>query len=223
MKKIILSIILVLVILIFVLPGFLIPIKIECQSQYGKCTSEVVKGMVPLEGKKMHYAKRHLKKELESNFLISEYTIQFKLPNILSVNLTVKKSVFALKNQNSGRFALVDNEGTVLAISDNTELPVVLLAEDLPDVGSKVNNKNLLALNLINGVNKMYQISTGTIETDTLLVDLPGGIRVIFPLVGADEDILLGSLRLVYSNIQNVGEGKSYSQIDLRYENPVLR
>jgi hypothetical protein len=55
-----------------------------------------------------------------------------------------------------------------------------------------------------------------------LLVELPGQIRVIFPLEG-DSDILLGGLRLIYSKIKEDGNLAGYSQIDMRYKNPVLR
>lgn len=223
MKKIILPAILSLLVLIIILPGYLIPAKITCKNQYNECPYEVVSKIAYLNNKKIGYAKRHLEKELSSNFLVSAYTIQFKLPNILEIDLVVKKSIFALKDRISGYYALVDSEGTVLAISESTQLPVVMVNGNLPDVGSKVCDSYFLALNLLNGVNKMYQINTGTIEADTLLVDLPGGIRVIFPLAEADRDLLLGSLRLIYSNIQNTDGKQAYSQIDLRYENPVLR
>jgi hypothetical protein len=68
----------------------------------------------------------------------------------------------------------------------------------------------------------MYQVRDFTVQDDSLLVELPGQIRVIFPLDG-DSQILLGSLRLIYSKIQNEGNPEKYSQIDLRFKNPVLR
>jgi hypothetical protein len=53
-----------------------------------------------------------------------------------------------------------------------------------------------------------------------LVVDMGTGFRVIFPLEG-DEQVLLGSLRLIYSKIQT-SNLNNYKQVDLRFANPVL-
>lgn len=223
MKKNLLFIILFFLLLIILLPSFIIPVKISCQTQYGDCPSEVSDKIAYLNGKKINYAKKHLKKDLESNFLVSAYTTQFRLPNVLRANMVIKNPEFALGNKISGNFGLIDKEGTVLALSAKTQLPTVITNENLPEVGLQVDAKTLLALYLVYGLNKMYQISTGNIETDTLLVDIPGGLRVIFPLVDSDRDLLLGTFKLIYSNIKNADGEFLYSEIDLRYENPVLR
>jgi hypothetical protein len=69
----------------------------------------------------------------------------------------------------------------------------------------------------------MYQVGLSEMQNGTLLVELPGQIRVILPLEDADSQLLLGSLRLIYSTIQS-GENKNlYDEIDMRYKNPVLR
>ena len=223
MKKIILSAIPLILLLAFFLPGILVKVKIECRSQYGDCPREVVDRIGGLNGKNMSVARRELKKELKSNFLVSAFTVQFKLPNILRVDLIVKKPVYALKKAESDVLALVDREGTVLAVSNQAFTPVVITKGNLLEAGEKVNEKDLSALELMDGVYKMYQTSTGNIEGDTLLVELPGPIRVIFPLAGTDRNMLLGSLRLIYSNIRDDKGTILYSQIDLRYKNPVLR
>lgn len=223
MKKIILPVVLITFFFLIFAPGFFVKAKIGCRSQYGECPPQVTESFEGLNGKRIYTAKRQLKKNLESNFLVSAFTIQFKLPNILRVDLVVKKPIFALKDRGSGDIALVDMEGTVLAHSTSTNLPLVNVDEALPPVGGSVSSKNLVALKLIQGMFEMYQTTTGSIEGDTLLVDLPGAIRVIFPLAGFDIDKLLGSVRLIYTNIQDKQSQGLYSQIDLRYINPVLR
>jgi len=47
------------------------------------------------------------------------------------------------------------------------------------------------------------------------------GFRVIFPLEG-DTQVLLGSLRLIYSKIQTSGNPEGFRQVDLRFVSPVL-
>jgi len=222
-KKIILPATFLILLLAIFLPRFFIKVKIDCRTQYGGCPGEVIDQIIPFEGKNMFYANRELKKKLKSNFIISAFSVQFKLPNILRVDLIIKKPIFALRSVTAGTLALVDKEGMILALSEETILPEVSVNGELPGPGERVADTHLLALELMQGVYKMYQTRTSTIEGDTLLVELPGSIRVIFPLVDADREMLLGSLRLIYSGIKSGEGGALYSQIDLRYKNPVLR
>jgi len=220
-RKIILPIILILSFMALFLPKFVIKAQVDCKSQFGECPSEVITQLTSLNGKSIHYAKKEIDKYLSSNRLVSEFGVQFKLPNILRVDMIVKKPVFALGNGEG--FAFIDASGVVLTRSSENALPVVTIGGALPNIGENVDANTLFSLKLIDGVYKMYQTRTGTIEGSTLVVDLSGPVRVIFPLEEADRDLLLGSLRLIYANIQSAKEGPIYSQIDLRYKNPVLR
>ena len=222
MKKITLYLILFILLLIF-LPRFLINVKIECSSQLGDCPSDVVSQINYLNGKKMFFAKRKLKEILQNSYIVSEFSIQFKLPNILGIDLLIKKPIYAMKNKDANVYALIDSNGSVLATTDKTNLPSVIIEEGIPEIGNKITEKSLFALELVDGVGNMYQTRAGIVEKDTLLVDLPGPVRVLFPLVEAKKDVLLGSLRLIYSNIQGEDGKVLYSQIDMRYKNPVLR
>ena len=89
-------------------------------------------------------------------------------------------------------------------------------------VGSSVSAQELFALELIQGIWQMYQVGLGELKDDGLVVELPGRITVIFPKEG-DKDILLGEVRLVYGKVENIDTLGKYSQIDLRFKNPVLR
>jgi hypothetical protein len=209
--------------LVIILSQFFISAQVSCSSQYGACPENVLSEISPLNGKKLFFVRNGLKKVFSSSYLISAYSLQFRLPNTIQVDVLVKKPLFALKSDSSESYALIDKDGTVLSVEGSSELPTLGVSEDLPKVGQKVSDKDLFALDLIDGLYKMYQIRSGMIQEDTLLVDLPGPVRVIFPLVGADRNILLGSLSLIYSNIQS-GENKTlYTEIDMRYKNPVLR
>jgi cell division septal protein FtsQ len=221
-KKIVLPVTFFLIVIAIFLPGFLIKARIDCRSQYGECPQTIIDGIAPLQGKSIFFAQKGLKKYLKSDFLVSGESIQFKLPNILRVDLVVKKPIYALGSSTLPAFDLIDKDGQILAQATSSDLPTVLASIDLLPPGEKVSPTYLLALELTDGVHKMYQVRSSVIEGNTLLVDMPGGVRVIFPLDTVDRDLLLGSLRLIYSNIQKDGVGL-YSQIDLRYKNPVLR
>lgn len=220
-KKILyIVLILVAVMLIFGWPFFL-KIGIKCQSQFGECPSEVLRDLQNYKNKSLYSAKAGISKSLKKNYLVSSYILQFKLPNVVLVQVVVKKPVFALQNKAAGMVALTDIDGKVLSTNKQTTLPVIDIDHELPKPGDYVGDNNLFALKLISGVNEMYQISLGQLINDTLVVDLTGPIRVIFPLEGETE-VLLGALKLIYTKTQGDLAGK-FTQIDLRYKNPVLR
>ncbi len=223
MKKIIYLSILVVLGLSLILSQFLIRVRISCSTQFGECPREITDSLVKTNGKSVFQAKREIKKTLNSNFLTTKYTVQFKLPNTLKIDLSIRRPNFALKGTAPDTFALVDREGVVLAVNNGTSLPTVTIQSEIPKVGEQVSPISLTALTLIEGLNKMYQITTGVVQNDTLLVDLPAQVRVIFPLVDVDTELLLGSLRLIYSNIQDAESKTLYNEIDMRYVNPVLR
>jgi len=209
-----------LVVLIFLIP-FFIKVKVECKSQFGECPTEVNSKLQTLNSKSLFSANRNARKELKEDFLVSNFSVQFKLPNLMLINIITKKPDFALKDSSTGKIGLIDQKGVILALADSSNLPTVIGTEPIKNVGELINSRDLFALNLISGVNEMYQVLYGTITNDTLVVDIPPGVRVIFPLEG-DFEVLLGSLRLIYAKITASYLG-TYSQIDMRYKNPVLR
>jgi hypothetical protein len=212
-----------LIIIILVVSPFLIKVRVDCKSQYGDCPPELITKLNTVTGKRLFFAKNELKKILKSNFLISDFSLQFKLPDMIHADVILKKPMFALKNTSSNQIVLVDKDGMVLEITDNSALPSVETSSPLPKVGQTVDSDTFFALKLENGIFQMYQVNSGEMQNGTLLVELPGQIRVILPLEDADSDLLLGSLRLIYSTIQSGGNKNLYKEIDMRYKNPVLR
>jgi len=219
-KKIIyLALAIIILIFLFSWPFFL-KVTIKCQSQYGKCDSEINKSLSIYNGKSLFNAKKGVDSSLKTNYLISGHSLQFKLPDILMVNVLIKKPVFALQDS-SGHEVLVSIDGEVLSAGANSALPTVKISQEVPMPGQNVGQTNLFTLKIISGVFEMYGVGIGAIQNDSLVVDLPAQIRVIFPLEG-DSQTLLGALKLIYTKTQGDLAGK-FSQIDLRYVNPVLR
>ncbi|HKC04839.1 MAG TPA: hypothetical protein VKC54_03130 [Patescibacteria group bacterium] len=178
-------------------------------------------GIAAFNGKNLVSAKAGVSKALKKNYIVSDFSLQFKLPNILSVQVLAKKPVFALYNTATNQSALIGPEGETLSISSGTSLPRLFINQNLPKPGERVSANYLFALKLIGGVFEMYQVGEGDLQSGSLTVDLPGPIKVIFPLEG-DRDVILGALKLIYAKTQGEGSRK-FSQIDLRYKNPVLR
>ena len=211
-KKLPLFLILFCFILLFFIP-FFIKVRIDCKSQFGECPDEVNFKLKPLNSRTLFYVKKNTSKILKADALVSSFSTQYKFPDILEINLIVKKPLFAIKDILTGRIFLIDKDGNILTEAGTTSLPIIVQEGREP---------NLIALNLILGVYQMYQVLYGTIANDALVVDMPVGLRVIFPLYG-DPEVLLGSLRLIYSKIETSDQEEKFSEIDLRFKNPVLR
>lgn len=201
MKKIFLLVTVLTIILI--LPFF---IKVKVISNFP----------ISISAKTLFFAKRELKNKLEHDPLIVDYSIQFRLPNILEVNLIVKKPIFAVFNKNTNKYFELSKDGNITSITDSTTLPYVI--QDTESI-------NLFILNIIYELNRIYQVKVGEIKNGSMLVDMPRGIRVIFPLESdnrGSHKIYVAGLNLIYSKINSDYEGK-YKEIDLRFINPVLR
>ncbi len=221
MKKLILLIFFSLIFIPIVTLPLYLKVKTECITQYGPCPPEI-NSQISSNGQTLAKTKNKIKKVFKNNQLISNFRTQFKLPNILVVNLVIKKPSFAIVGSNTNEVALVDGDGRVLTIAKTTNLPTISNPTYANKIGENVKSTDLFALKLMEGVYEMYQVNYGVIEGDSLVVELPSQIKVLFPLSG-DRDLILGSLRLVYSKVTSEDAKGKYTQIDLRFKNPVLR
>lgn len=220
-KNLIVFVGIIIFVAVFLLIPFVLKVKLECRTQYDVCPPEITNKINSNNNKSLASAKGGIKKSLKNDPLISEFSTQFKLPNILIVNVLIKKPSFVLKND-ANQAVAVGQDGRVLGPVNNAILPTVMVFGNLKKVGEEVEVDHLFALNLIQGVNEMYQVSVGKVEDNSLVVEVPSGIKVIFPMDG-DVQVLLGSLRLVYGKIESGEERGKYREIDLRFKNPVLR
>lgn len=219
-----------LVSLFFVIPKKLKIKRIVCQSQFGPCNASVLGSIDKVgNGEKSFYdVKKELQGILASNVLVSDYSFHFQFPNIIEVNLLERKPKYAVKAKSTDSYALVDKEGYVIYFQDLTGLPVLITVEPPPNVGEIVPDKTFFALEVLYGMFFSYQVREGTIEDGSLVIELSQGPKVIFPLEGKKE-ILLGSLRLVLSKLNNSGQDSKIenvsgaSIIDLRFKNPVVK
>jgi len=211
-----------LVLLIIIILPFIIKVGVECQSQFGACPSEIEVQLNRFDGSSLFRARRESSKYLAKNYLVSDFSMQFKIPNLLDINLLIKKPAFAILDRSTGKTGLVDKDGRIISVSLGSSLPTVAVMKTDLQVGSSVSAQELFALELIQGIWQMYQVGLGELKDDGLVVELPGRITVIFPKEGG-KDILLGEVRLVYGKVENIDTLGKYSQIDLRFKNPVLR
>lgn len=224
-----------LLVLIFASPFFIWPriltvSEINCQSQFGPCSQGLKEaiGSIAQEGKSLSETKSSLTSLLKNDILVNDFSFQFKLPSSLEVNLLERKPQFALKHENESILALVDEEGYVIALQKSLTLPRLIISEPLPGVGERISEKNLFALELLFDMFSFYQVRVGKLGNENLVIELPQGPRVIFPLDG-DRKVLLGSLRLVLGKLNSeVQDSKiediaGVNTIDLRFKNPIIK
>lgn len=217
--------ILLIIIFVFLIPTIiqkLIKIeKIECESQYGKC-DEVVTNSLQLTGN-YRDTKKIIEQRLEKDILVNSYLIQYQIPSKLKIDINLKKPKYAIFN--SSKYFLIDKDGLIIEESSETNLPTLNKENVNLVVGEKIEEKDKFALSIINGLTYLYSINSGNIINDELKVTSSEGIIIRFPLEG-DKDVLLGSLRLIFSRLNDETKGiriEDTKEIDLRFKNPVLR
>lgn len=204
--------------------------EVTCQSQFGPCNTSVLKSIdkVVNGDKSLNDVKNDLHGILTNNILVSDYSLHFQFPSKIEVSLIERKPKYAIKAKNTDSYALVNEEGYVIYFQDLTGLPFLITPEPPPNVGETVSNRTFFALEILYGMFSSYQVREGIIEEESLVIELSEGPRVIFPLEG-EKEILLGSLRLVLSKLNNdeqdskIENVSGKSIIDLRFKNPVIK
>lgn len=206
--------------LFFILPRILKIGEINCQSQFGPCSQSLEEKIETLSQEKKTFfeTKKEATAFLNDETTVNDFSFQFKLPDKLEINVIERKPKFAVQDQ-SGMVALIDGDGYVIAIQDSTGLPRLITSENLANVNERVAEETLFALGLLYDLFSFYQVQAGKIDNDSLVIELPRGPRVIFPLEG-NRPALLGSLKLVLAKLNS---DSLVSTIDLRFKNPVIK
>lgn len=199
-----------------VLPRIIKVRVVECYNQYGLCSNDFLAKVNPVLNESFDTAKKKTVEEFKNTKLVEKYSFRFKLPATLRVDVILKKSKYALINKNTNEAAILDDKGVVLEKAQTTNLPCVVTADNLPNIGEMTGDNKHFALELLYGVYYLYRVKSGEIVNDSLEVVIPNEGKIIFPIQG-ERDILLGSMKLILSR-----SGK-FKEIDLRYKNPVIR
>ena len=212
---------------IILVPRILTINEVVCFSQFGPCNEIISEGVKKAENKKLMDAKAELKRFLSANVLVSNYSMQLRLPDRLLVNIVARKPRYALKSPTSETVAIVGGDGRVIGTEKKSNLPTVEVAGTLPDVGEVVASDILFALDIVYDMYSAYSVSSGKIENESLVVEFKQGLEVIFPIEG-ERRVLTGSLVAILSRLNSEEEDfriddAKVSIIDLRFKNPVLR
>jgi len=211
---------------IYLTPRLIKVKKIDCKSQFGPCSQTFLEKSLSYEGKVLKEAKDGLADYFKSSPFVKEYSFTYKLPARLVVNIIEAKARYALGNKISSVYCPIDKDGVCLRIETTTNLPLVEIEGNPPNVGDKIDAGQLFALELIYSLFSNHSVREGKLIDGRVEAEVEG-YTVLFPLQG-DRSVLLGSLELILSRLKSEGKDSkidytTVSKIDLRFKNPVLK
>lgn len=220
----------------YMFPRKVIVGEIVCSSQYELCNEEIDSALQEYEGKNLREAKASVNKYLKENPLIKNYSINYQLLDKLEIDTIEDKAYYAITNEKKEVFAHITSSGIVVALQESTNLPFLYVHDEIPNIGKKVDVQTKYALELLEDLAYSYTVTTAELKESHLSVVI-NNAELIFPLTG-DKEILLGSANLILSRLKATRQEtrintdkesvlssvcSSRCEIDLRYDNPVVR
>jgi hypothetical protein len=227
-KSLLLLLVLSPVAAIYLLPRSVKVEKLRCVNQYGRCNEDLIVKLDNIAGNNLYDARKEIKSLLTNDSTITNFSMQYKLPNILLVNVIDKDPKYAISNIDKKSLALVDSRGEVVGFTETKTLPSLEIDSILPNVGDIISEETHFALKLVYSVRLSSKLTEAKIEKGDLYIVLKNGVKLIFP-TGGDVEVLMGSANLILSRLNVIGkdtkidEKEKISVIDLRFDNPVVR
>ncbi len=212
--------ILLMILFVYCIPAFikiLIKIdKVECVSQLGPCDYSFQLG-------NYSHVKKQIDMQLRQDVRLSSYIVQYKIPSTIKIEINLKKPIYSIKNSN-GTYFLLDKNGLIIGISQESE-STSLLSDSNYSVGQITDEKTLFALRLLEKINIVTNVYDSKITNNYLTTHAKNDILILFPL-DSDIDLLAGSLKLIFSRLNEGSEGirmEDVREIDFRFKNPIIR
>lgn len=202
---------------LFLIPKFIKIRKVVCDD----CTKSIQFDLQKLTNKK------DIEKYLKNNLYVKNYEIRYQIPDIYKIEIQINSPKYAIYNNSITKFYLIDKNGMVIDVVSSTSLPSISITKiDLKN-GEKISDQYLFILKILERVNYLYSVKTAILDDNKEFVtfNLPDGIKVFFPTSG-DIDYLVGSLRIIYSRLNQEEKDSKINnirEIDLRFKNPVIR
>lgn len=197
--------------------------KIDCQCQLGGCPPELSNSFTYLLGSDYKYTKAQIEKNLENNFTVKDFLVQYKIPSTVNIDLVVKTPKNAIRSGNY--FYLIADDFQVLSVGENSNLPTLQMKNVQLNPGDYLDNEGKFMLEILNKASFLFEVVEAKKQSDSLTLIVKDTPIIYFPLEG-DTDVLIGALRLIYSRLNEENKGirmENIREIDLRYKNPVIR
>ncbi len=226
-KIVYLTLTFLILVIIFFLSRIITVNNIVCISRDLECSPRINDKLQAYKGKDLQSTKKVLKKILKDDITVTNFNIEYKIPHTLILNVIERKPKYSLIMNSEKKNLAVDNEGYVLYEIQNFDFPVLKVDKNLPEIGDKIDKHTFFALQLLSDIDSVFQVKQGSLDSNSLVIELPSNLRVIFPVEG-DREALIGSLILISNEIKNgsgskVIKNQTIGSIDLRYKNPILK
>lgn len=197
--------------------------KIICVSQVGDCPPEILSGIEGFGLRNYKDLKKQSDKILTESHMVDTYLIQYQIPSTMKIDMVIKNPTVALKT--GDKLFLTDSEGLILEATTKTGLPILNTQGLDLTPGNRLSEEAGFAANVTRSISSLYAIESAYFDNTKYEIKLVGGPVIKFPLSG-DHDVAVGAVRLIYSRLNEGKEGfrmEDVSEIDLRYDNPVVR
>lgn len=224
----ILSIVLIAILLVFTPTAIKKSIKISnivCVSQFGECHKELVDSFVLATGRDYKIVKKYLEDILNNDSRVDSYLIQYRIPSTVKVEINSKKPKYSIYSRTNQKTYQIGEDGTLLSETSSSDLLKISVDGLETNLGEKISNEYLNASLIMEYLNFLFSIKEGEVQKNILKVQSNDGVSILIPLDN-DINLMIGSLRLIFSRLNDGSEGIRMSdirEIDLRFKNPILR
>ncbi len=221
----ILSLVLLAVILFFT-PEFIKRniriLNIECTPVESDCYNQLY--LSNYIGRDYLTVKSELTKNLTNNNLVDFFIVQYNIPSTVKVDVVFKKGSINMLVK-SGNYLIIDKNNQVLINNKNDSLPTIINEVREYSINDYLIKDDKFSIELYTKIDTIYKIKEARIYDKYLKLILDTGQVIYFPTEG-DVDVLAGSVRLIFSRLNEGVQGirmEDVREIDLRFKNPILR
>ena len=216
----ILSILLSIFLFVFLLPRLIIITNIQCQGPQA-CSVLLENKIKSTQNKNLSTSKTLLDNILKKELAVQSYNIRYIIPSTLIVYAIERKEALCFKE--GSKYAIVDSEGFITRIEDNTPnlIQIQLNQDHNLKVGQQIPDNLHFYQMILEDMFTMYHTKSA-IEKDNDLVINVNNLEIIFPQSG-DEKVLVGSAKASLSWLNKQKSAFTMNTLDLRFKNPVLK
>ena len=200
--------------------------KIECVSQYTKCSSDLGVGLDKIRKDKIFSTQNEIRNYLSVESLVKKYSIQFMLDGTFIVRIQERNAKYCLSSGDKSYYT--DEEAVVIKIDSAKKTNCV--SEEGVDYqkGDRLEYKELQFQKLFYELRDLPGIGEAKIEGDAMKVQFRDGVKMFF-LYNTDLELSAGKAYYIASQFDIIKEyiiNKGYtsvSEVDFRFNNPIIR
>lgn len=200
--------------------------KLECLSQYGKCSDILSQKLSAVKNGDIIFAKRKINAILAKDFQVKSFSIRYQFPTSFTISLIERKPKYALKKKDEDKIFIADSEGIILFLEDTSTFPVLEFDKEDLRIGDKLDKELLFCLEMLYSIENTFGVSSAEVRSSDFMIELKDGSFLAFPKEG-DAKLLLGSATLIISKLRMAPDefkmDKHPKVVDLRFKNPILR